>query len=312
MNSSYYNFKTKQFYKLIMFQRVVGIVNPRTVKSVKAIIFDGAGTIVDPFVFAPTKALQHLFRRKGVHLSTSMIRESMGKYKREHIIDLLNKPPVLQQWVKQHGGKPTNLDLDELNNKFYPMQIETLQTYGKEIHGTSIRLNKMQSMYNLKYGITTGFTRAMLNTILEANPELKKLISSSSTSDEVVLGRPAPYMIYRNLEKLKITDPAEVINVDDTVYGLKSASYAGCWSVGVAGHSNSIGNSLEEPEDFYDLHSEAKEFLVDVATRDLARANPHFVIKDLDQMPKVINKINEYLNAGFGPKDVKVCEIMLK
>jgi phosphonoacetaldehyde hydrolase len=292
-----------------MFKRIVGIVNP---KSVKAIIFDGAGTIVDPFVFAPTKAFQHLFKQKGITISTGNIRESMGKYKRDHNIDLLNKPLVQQAWKRQYGRDPTHIDIDELNNKFYHTQIETLKKYGKEIHGTSIRLNKMQQMYNLKYGITTGFTRAMLDTILEANPELNKLISSSSTSDEVSKGRPAPYMIYQNLEKLRITDPAEVINVDDTIYGLNSSSYAGCWSVGVAGHSNLIGASLEEPEDFHDLTKQAQENLVDVSMRDLGRANPHFVINDLDQMPKVIEKINQYLNAGFGPKDIKVCEFLLK
>jgi phosphonatase-like hydrolase len=89
----------------------------------------------------------------------------------------------------------------------------------------------------IKIALTTGFYRNVTNIILSRlgwdegldNNFVQKgngIVNCSVASDDVALGRPAPFMIYHAMEKLNVTDVRRVINLGDTPSDLLSAHNA--------------------------------------------------------------------------------------
>jgi phosphonatase-like hydrolase len=90
----------------------------------------------------------------------------------------------------------------------------------------------------IKIALTTGFYRKVTDIILHRLGWDKGLdenyiqkgngiIDCSVSSDQVALGRPAPYMIYRSMELLRITNVKKVIKVGDTPSDLEAGTNAG-------------------------------------------------------------------------------------
>lgn len=69
------------------------------------------------------------------------------------------------------------------------------------------------------------------------------------------IGRPYPYMIFRNMEALKSASVAEVMKVGDTVSDIREGKNAGAFTVGVIEGSSEM--ALTEVE--YDALSEAEK-----------------------------------------------------
>ena len=66
-------------------------------------------------------------------------------------------------------------------------------------------------------GCDTGYTRSAsraLNHVLERDYGL--VLDVTTNSEEVVAGRPAPWMIYDLMQKANIYSPEAVVKVDDT------------------------------------------------------------------------------------------------
>jgi phosphonatase-like hydrolase len=91
---------------------------------------------------------------------------------------------------------------------------------------------------DIKIALTTGFYRKVANIILGKLGWLKGLdqhyksdgtgiINVSITPDDVLKGRPEPYMIQKAMEVLGVKDPQRVINIGDTPSDLKSGLRAG-------------------------------------------------------------------------------------
>ena len=109
------------------------------------------------------------------------------------------------------------------------------------------------------------------------------------TPNEVPAGRPAPYMIYKNMIDLAIPSVDQVVKVGDTIADIKEGVNAKVWSVGIVTGSNEMGVSEDEynsrpAEEWESLKKEVRE-------RMLA-AGAHFVLDTIAELPACIEKIN--------------------
>lgn len=96
---------------------------------------------------------------------------------------------------------------------------------------------------NVKIALTTGFYRRVTDIILKrigwskglgANYAGNGLINASVSSDQVVSGRPNPYMIFRAMELCEVNDVRKIIKIGDTPSDLGEGKNAGCrFSLGV-------------------------------------------------------------------------------
>ena len=115
------------------------------------------------------------------------------------------------------------------------------------------------------------------------------------SGDEVYNGsRPNPFMLYKCLELLKITDIRSVVKIDDTVSGIQEGLNAGCWTVGITKWSNYMNVNSED--DFGKIFEE-----IDKCKEKFVNAGAHYVVDNFYEIDAVIKDINKKLSLGIKP-----------
>jgi len=96
-------------------------------------------------------------------------------------------------------------------------------------------------------GTTTGYHR-QLSDILLKQAGWAKWFQTTVCSDEVALGRPAPYMIFRAMETARVTSVTQVVIAGDTPLDLQAGVNAGVRGiVGVSSGAHTADRLKREP-----------------------------------------------------------------
>ena len=217
-------------------------------KKIEAVIFDWAGTTVDYGCFAPVQAFTEVFKEAGIEPTMEEVREPMGMLKWDHIRTMLRMPRNEAAWTEKYGKKPEDADADQLFSKFEPSLLTILNQFSAPKPHVVETVNELRAK-GIKLGSTTGYTDTMMEIVV---PEAKRQgyipdcwYSPDSTGG---MGRPYPYMIFKNMEALKVTSIDHVIKVGDTISDIKEGKNAGMVSVGVIEGSSVMGLTKEEYE----------------------------------------------------------------
>jgi phosphonoacetaldehyde hydrolase len=262
--------------------------------KLKAVILDWAGTTVDFGSLAPVRALQRVFARVGLTLTDSEIRRAMGLPKKEHIREILFGQGPRDQWARAHGIPPSEADVDRLYNEFVPLQSSCLLEYSALIPGVAEATERFRRR-GLKIGTTTGYSREMLDLLVEASRKGGYSPDCNLAPGDVGGGRPHPFMIYENAVRLLVYPLAAIMKIGDTPADIEEGLNAGVWSIGVAATGNMIGLSRQEFEALSALQRE--ERLV-VARSGLERAGAHYVVDSLANVDPVLDEIEARLASA--------------
>src|SRR6202007_42001 len=86
-----------------------------------------------------------------------------------------------------------------------------------------------------KIGLDTGFPNTITNVIIDRLGWLRDgKVDYVVSSNEVVSGRPAPFMIRKMMKAANLDDPKKVIKLGDTEVDVNEGKNAGClYSIGV-------------------------------------------------------------------------------
>ena len=144
----------------------------------------------------------------------------------------------------------------------------------------------------IRIGSTTGYTRSMMDVVLPAATAKGYAVDNCVTPDGLPAGRPAPYMIYKNMADLAIPSVDCVLKYGDTIADIKEGINAKAWTVGVVLGSNELGLTQEEVSSLPADELEARK--ADVCRRMLA-AGAHYVVDTIAELPAVIAEINRKL-----------------
>ena len=267
--------------------------------SVKAVIFDWAGTTVDYGSRAPMGAFVKLFESEGIEMTIAQARIPMGISKWEHINFLLNLPEVQSQWLKIHKISHTDADVDRLLDIFVPMNKISILECGQLIPGVAT-LAKALRERDIKIGSTTGYTRELLDLLLPIAKKQGYEVDVFSYSGDTPLGRPSAQMMIKCARQLGLDNPLSFIKVDDTQPGIEEGKSFGCWTVGVAVSGNTLGLSLEELEALPVVEADR---LKNVARMNMQEMKPDFVIDSVADLLPIIDEINELISRGEFPKN---------
>jgi phosphonoacetaldehyde hydrolase len=271
-------------------------VPPQTIYAdrLKGLVLDWAGTTVDYGSLAPARTLQKLFAGARITLTESETRQHMGLPKKEHIRGILSLPRVRNAWQELRGRFPSEADVDEMYREFIPLQFSCLAEYSALIPGV---VEAMQSFRRrgLKIGSTTGYTRAMLDLLVEKSAKEGYSPDCSLTPEEVGAGRPHPFMMYESAVRLQVYPLAAIAKIGDTPVDILEGLNAGAWSIGVAGTGNMIGLSLE---DFHALSEAARESRLADARAELQNAGAHYVVDTLAEVHSVLDDIDVRLKTA--------------
>ncbi len=267
--------------------------------SVKAVIFDWAGTTVDYGSRAPMGAFVKLFESEGIEMTIAQARIPMGISKWEHINFLLNLPEVQNQWLKIHEVPHTDADVDRLLDIFVPINKVSILEYSQLIPGVAT-LTKALRERDIKIGSTTGYTRELLDLLLPIAKEQGYEVDVFSYSGDTPLGRPSAQMMIKCARQLGLDNPLSFIKVDDTQPGIEEGKSFGSWTVGVAVSGNTLGLSLEE---LNALPEEEAAHLKNAARIKMQEMKPDFVIDSVADLLPIVDEINERISRGEFPKN---------
>ena len=272
---------------------------PNTVSAdrLKALVLDWAGTTVDFGSLAPARTIQRVFEGVGVSLSEDEVRRDMGLAKKEHIARILAVPRVREAWRAARGSFPTTEEADVLYQMFIPLQLSCLAEYSTLIPGVVESVQRFRKR-GLKVGSTTGYTREMLDVLLETSAKAGYKPDCSISPEDVGSARPGPFMLYENAVRLQVYPMAAIAKVGDTPADIYEGLNAGTWSIGVAATGNAVGLSYE---DFQALPAKERDLRVANAHAELRQAGAHYVVDTLADLDAVLNDIDARLKASNSP-----------
>lgn len=266
--------------------------------KLKAVILDWAGTTVDFGSLAPVRTMQKVFARRNLEVDEAEIRRHMGLPKKHHISRILfSTEKVRDGWTRLHGCAPREADVEELYQEFIPLQFSCLLEYSALIPGV-VEATQRFRRRGLKIGTTTGYTREMLDLLVEAGQQAGYVPDCNLAPDDVGSGRPHPYMIYESAVRLEVYPLAAIAKIGDTPADIEEGLNAGTWSIGVAATGNMIGLSARE---FQALSASEREARLGAARARLQQAGAHYVVDSVAEVDAVLDNIEARLKSAQKP-----------
>ena len=244
------------------------------------VILDWAGTTVDFGCHAPVSALRAAFARRAVSVSDRQARRDMGKAKEDHVRALLADPAVAQAWQIACGRAANQADVRELMLDLNPLMREQAARAAQLIDGALTAVQALRAE-GIKVASSTGYTREMMQPVLEAAAAQGYVPDHLVCSGETPQGRPTPLMVYKACAELGVWPLTRVVKVDDTEAGVREGRAAGCFTVGISASGNELGLSVEA---LLELRADDRAARIAAAESCLLGAGADIVIETVAQL----------------------------
>ena len=264
-------------------------------KNIKAVIFDWAGTIIDYGCIAPTQVFIEVFRRKDILLSIDEARGPMGLAKKDHVRELFRLETVQKQWIAEFGRTPSETDVEGIYAELEPALAIIVKNYSDPIPGSAGLIDRLKKQ-GVKVGTTTGYVSEMMNNLLPIALANGLKPDSVVNSSEVLVGRPAPWMIYRNCEKMNVFPLSQMVKIGDTVADIQEGINAGMWTIGLTKSGNEVGLSLEDAENADHVWLMEK---IALAGKKLLNAGADFVAEGVWDCWPILEEIDRQIEANI-------------
>lgn len=244
----------------------------------KLVIFDWAGTTVDFGCLAPVEAFRNAFASKQIEVTEDEIRQPMGMSKIDHVRTMLEMPRISQHFEEKHGHPFTEEDVQAIYRVSEEALLDTVGQNSTPKPDTLEAVKHLREM-GVKIGSTTGYTSEMMDIVTvkakEAGYEADYVVTSEDTSK---MGRPYPYMIFKNMEHFGIETADQVLKVGDTLADIAEGKNAKVVTVGVVDGSSEMGLTLS---DFEALTDQEKNILRDKVGKAFLEAGADYVVNNL-------------------------------
>jgi phosphonatase-like hydrolase len=182
---------------------------------IRLVVFDIAGTIVEDrgeVLDAFASALQG----HGIAFTTAELKEWKGASKRE----------VIRHFVQRQSEPANSGKLEQVYSEFRKRLEQHYRENGvTPIAGAANTFAWLRER-NIQIATTSGFYREIAAVILET-AGWRDTFAANICSNDVAVGRPAPFMIFRAMEATGVCNVREVINVGDTPLDLQAGTNAG-------------------------------------------------------------------------------------
>jgi phosphonoacetaldehyde hydrolase len=265
--------------------------------SIKAVVLDWAGTMIDHGSRAPVVALLRLFEQAGVPISEAEARADMGRAKRDHIRAILTMPRVADAWRTKYGDTPDEQDVSRLHDDVGPIMREAARDCADLIPGATDVIAKLLAA-GIPIASCTGYTRAMMADILPRAAEQGYAPDVVICSGETKEGRPSPLMLWKALVELGVWPASACVKVDDATVGIGEGKAAGAWTVGIAASGNGVGL---DHAGLAALPQDQRQQRIGAASAALLAAGADYVIDSVADLWPVLETINARIEAGERP-----------
>ena len=255
---------------------------------VDAVIFDWAGTTVDYGCFAPVEAFMATFRNAGVEPTVDETRKPMGMLKIDHIRTMLHMDRIASEWERVHGAAPTEDDVHALYVPYEEMLLSILHNFATPKPCVLDAVAALREA-GVLIGSTTGYNEKMMQIVVPAAAQQGYVPDFTITPDDTDgMGRPYPYMVFRNMEALGVSDVRRVAKVGDTVADIEEGVNAGVISIGVVEGSSVMALSEKEYEALSEDDRKAACARTEKVFRD---AGADAVIRNMSELPTLLAQL---------------------
>jgi phosphonoacetaldehyde hydrolase len=268
--------------------------------TVRAVVFDLAGTVVDYGSCAPLAAFQDVFASRGVPISAAVARGPMGTNKRDHISAILYDPAVAARWAAQHGRAPGEADVDAIYAAFTPIQVAAARARAQPVPGAVEAVAALRAR-GVRVGGNSGYNAEIVAAVVDEAASKHGFRLDAIECAGPANGRPKPWMSTRVLEQLDAFPLAACVKVDDTLPGIVEGLNAGMWTVGVARSGNELGLPLAEADELERSAPADYAARMAAARARLAGAGAHFVIDSVAEIVEVVDAVERLLAEGRTP-----------
>ncbi len=187
------------------------------------VVFDMAGTTVQATDHVPA-ALREAFALVGATLSDDEIRAVRGRSKREAIAALLRS---------HAGGARNEDDAERVFDEFQRLLIERYSHAGVDPIDGAAEIFAWLRARGVKVALSTGFESEIVDLLL-AQLDWRDAVDVVVCNADVPRGRPAPYLVYRAMERTGSDCVRRVAVLGDTTADLQAGFNAGVrWNIGV-------------------------------------------------------------------------------
>ena len=186
-------------------------------ESVKAVIFDMDGTLVDNIPYHKTAWLNFL-KKHNIDL-------------KEHEFHAQNHGTMGEMIIRFFGSNLSIKKIKELGEEKEQIYRDLYKTEVKEIDGLSKLLNHFKTK-GIKSAIATMGDPRNISFILDTL-KIRRCFHSVTGGHEVSKGKPDPEIFELSLKKLG-HNPKECIVIEDSIGGIKSAISARMRVVGIS------------------------------------------------------------------------------
>lgn len=266
--------------------------------TLKAVILDWAGTMVDHGSLAPLAVFRRAFGEIGIEITDAEARGPMGLPKWKHIQAVGRMPRVAEAWKQTQGHDFCDADVDRLHALFLPMTLSAVAEHSRLIQGAADVVAGLRER-GLKIGSTTGYDRPTMEVLLPLAAEQGYEPDCLVTASDLPVGRPSPMMMYRCFLDLQVWPASMVVKIDDTVPGIAEGVAAGSWTVGVSTTGSPFGLSAKEAAILPPGEFAARR---DAVARELRAAGADYVIDSIRDLPPLLDEIEKRLAAGERPR----------
>ena len=177
--------------------------------DLELVVFDLGGTTIEDDGHVPT-AFEEALGSHGVAVTRAEIARWRGASKRE----------ILRRVVGDEAAA------EQVYGAFQDRLIDLFRNHGvRPIVGIEQAWSRLRDA-GLRIALTTGFDRRITDEIL-ASLQPAPVFDAVVCGDDVAMGRPAPYMIFRAMEQAGVPSVHRVANVGDTINDLRAGHAAG-------------------------------------------------------------------------------------
>ena len=203
-------------------------------KDIALVVCDLAGTAISDSGEVAS-AFSAALADHGVEASSEQISTVRGASKREAIARLIEP---------KYGSDRARVE--EVYASFKDHLQRVFTEHAAPIPGAVATFAWLRNR-GIKLAFNTGFDRDITEILLDAL-KWRDTAQAVICGDDVVQGRPAPYMIFHAMEATGVMSVREVLNVGDTVSDLQAAHNAGvAISVGVLSGAHNEERLKREP-----------------------------------------------------------------
>ena len=184
-------------------------------RAIRLVVLDVGGTLIEDHGEVPT-AMRNAFAHQGMDVSFAEIGNWRGASKRgmvRHFVDERAKPGADREKLSE----TIYADFSDAVNKAY-RDVRPIK--GAE---DVVRALKQRGLI---VATSTGFDRQQCDMIF-GRLKWRDLFAVSITSDDVVDGRPSPFMLFHAMEATHVDGVDEVVAAGDTPLDLQAAANAG-------------------------------------------------------------------------------------